>query len=299
MSLKMIFLETRPQFLLLSPILVFLGMSMALGRGEFNTLNYVLANIGLILLHASVNTLNDYNDYKSGIDLKVKRTPFSGGSGILPAGTLTPRTVLWIGLVTFFLAVPIGVYFVIIYGTGLLPLFALGAIFVLLYTSHITKIGGGMAEIAAGLGLGTLPVYGTYIIMGGKFDWATLYASIPSGILVFNLLFLNEFPDADADRTAGRKTIPIVFGIKKSGVIYSTLVMMIYTWIACGVIFSLMPVWTLLAILTFPIGLKAIKGSLMFKSFEELIPAQGANVMIVLLIQLLMGAGYLVSYLTQ
>jgi len=299
MSIKTLFLETRPQFLLLSPILVFLGMSIGLMGGTFNTLHYILANIGLILLHASVNTLNDYNDYKSGIDLKAKRTPFSGGSGILPAGMLTPRAVLWLGLITFLLAVPIGIYFMVIYGWQLLPLFLLGAMFVLLYTSHITKIGGGLAEIAAGLGLGTLPVFGTYILMGGKFDWVALYASIPSGFLVFNLLLLNEFPDSDADKSAKRLTIPIMLGHKSAGVIYSTLVMMTYTWIALGVIFDLMPVWTLLAVLTFPIGLKAMKGSLTFKTLDELVPAQGANVMIVLLIQLLMGVGYLIAYLTK
>jgi 1,4-dihydroxy-2-naphthoate polyprenyltransferase len=296
MSVKALFLETRPQFLLLSPILVFLGMSMALYNGTFNTLHYILANIGLILLHASVNILNDYDDFKTGIDLKVNRTPFSGGSGILPAGLLTPRAVLILGWTTFLLAVPIGIYFVKIYGWHLLPLFMVGGIFVIWYTSLITKIGAGLAEICAGLGLGTLPVYGTYIIMGGKFDWGALYASVPSGFLVFNLLLLNEFPDADADLTAHRKTIPIIFGHTKAGLIYSTLVMMTYSWVAVGAVIGLMPLWTLLCLLTLPIGIKAIKGSLTYGSFEKLIPAQGANVMIVLLIQLLIGIGYMIAH---
>ncbi len=59
-----------------------------------------------------------------------------------------------------------------------------------------------------------------------------------------------------------------------------------------------MPAWSLLCLLTLPVGLKAMKGSLTFKSFEELIPAQGANVMIVLLIQLLIGVGYLIAHFT-
>jgi 1,4-dihydroxy-2-naphthoate octaprenyltransferase len=90
MSFKTLFLETRPQFLLLSPILVFLGMGIALYEGYFCLSHFLLCMVGLTLLHASVNVLNDYSDYKSGIDLKVNRTPFSGGSGLLPAGAISP-----------------------------------------------------------------------------------------------------------------------------------------------------------------------------------------------------------------
>jgi 1,4-dihydroxy-2-naphthoate octaprenyltransferase len=272
MSLKLLFLETRPQFLLLSPILVFLGMAVALYGGNFNLTAFLLSIAGLVLLHTSVNTLNDYSDYKTGIDFKVNRTPFSGGSGMLPAKALTPRAVFWLGFGSFLLAVPIGIYFVITRGWFLLPLFAVGGVFVLWYSSHITKIGGGSAEIAAGLGLGTLPVFGTYLIMGGNFDWSALYATVPSGI---------------------------IYGHKIAGIIYSTMVALTYIWVIIGAITRLMPAWTLLALLTLPIGLKAIKGSLTFKSFEELIPAQGANVMIVLLIQLLIGIGYLIAYFTR
>jgi 1,4-dihydroxy-2-naphthoate polyprenyltransferase len=299
MSVKSLFLETRPQFLILSPILVFLGMAIALYGGNFNITYFLLSIVGLVLLHTSVNTLNDYNDFKTGVDLKTKRTPFSGGSGILPRGLLTPRAVWLLGMGSFILAVPIGIYFVIARGLYLLPIFAVGAIFVLWYTSHITKIGAGLAEIAAGLGLGTLPVFGTFLILSGHFNWAALYASIPSGFLVCNLLLLNEFPDAEADKLGKRKTLPIVIGHKGAAIVYSTLVIMTYLWVVVGAILGLMPAWSLLALLTLPLGLKAIKGSLTFKALEELIPAQGANVMIVLLIQLLTGIGYVIAHYTK
>ncbi len=295
MSTKEYFLETRPQFLLLSPVLVILGMGIALYNGAFNTLYFLLSLLGLTLLHISVNTLNDYSDFKSGIDLNAKRTPFSGGSGFLPSGQLTASSVLRLGLGAFILAVPIGVYFLFIRGFYLLPVFVLGAIFVLLYTSHITKLGLGLAEITAGLGLGALPVFGTFLIINGGFSWAALYASIPSGFLVCNLLLLNEFPDIEADKVGQRKTLPIMLGSKKAAVIYSVLVIMVYIWIVAGVILNLMPAWSLLAILTLPIGLKAIKGAMTFKRIEELLPAQGANVMVVLLTQLLLGIGYILA----
>lgn len=295
MSAKTYFLETRPQFLILSPILVILGMGMALYNGEFNTLYFILSVIGLLLLHTSVNTLNDYSDFKTGIDLKARRTPFSGGSGILPAKALTASSVLKMGLISFFLAVPIGVYFLIARGLYLLPLFIIGAVFVLWYTSHITRIGIGLPEISAGLGLGTLPVFGTFLILNGGFSWQMLYASVPSGFLVCNLLFLNEFPDAEADKAGGRKTIPIILGHKKAAALYSIITIMVYIWIVAGVILKIMPVWTLLAMLTLPFAIKAIQGAMTFKQLEELIPAQGANVMVVLLTQLLLGIGFILA----
>ena len=163
------------------------------------------------------------------------------------------------------------------------------------YTSYLTKIGFGLGEICAGLGLGTLPVLGTFIIINGGFTYDALYASIPSGFLVFNLLLLNEFPDAEADKTANRKTLPIVLGYRKAAIVYSTLVIATYLWIIVGVVLKIMPVWTLLALLTLPVAIKAIKGSLTYKKLEELIPTQGANVMIVLGIQFLMGLGYVLA----
>ncbi|GAI46920.1 unnamed protein product, partial [marine sediment metagenome] len=124
----------------------------------------LLAFFGLLLCHISVNVLNDYFDYRSGIDLEVRRTPFSGGSGILPAALLKPRQVFWFGLVSFLLAVPIGVYFVVTLDKGwqLLPLLLVAAVCIILYTPFITKV--GWPEWAPGLGMGALPVLGVYFV---------------------------------------------------------------------------------------------------------------------------------------
>jgi len=112
MRFKTWFVETRPQFLLLSVVLAFLGTCIAWYDGSFHLGYALLAFVGLLLAHISVNVLNDYFDYRSGIDLETKRTPFSGGSGILPTAQLTPRQVFWLGMGSFLLIIPIGAYFV-------------------------------------------------------------------------------------------------------------------------------------------------------------------------------------------
>jgi 1,4-dihydroxy-2-naphthoate octaprenyltransferase len=295
MKLKTWFLETRPQFLILSVVLIFLGTSIAWYDHFFNFWHAFLAFVGLVLLHTSVNVLNDYFDYRSGIDLEVKRTPFSGGSGLLPARSLSPMSVLRFGIICFLLSVPIGVYFVISKGWILLPLLVLGAVCVLIYTPLLTKL--GWPEWAPGLGLGALPVLGAYFIQVGRYTLPAVVASFPSFILVHNLLFLNEFPDVEADRKGGRKTLPIVLGKARASRLYSALTLLVYVWIIGSVIAGFMPVFSLIALLTFPFALKAIKGALHYEDESKLIPALGSNVLFILLTQLLLGFGYLIARL--
>jgi 1,4-dihydroxy-2-naphthoate octaprenyltransferase len=293
MKLKVWFLETRPQFLLLSVVLAFLGNSIAWFDGYFHLGYALLAFVGLLLCHISVNVLNDYFDYTSGIDLEVRRTPFSGGSGILPASLLKPKQVFWFGLVAFLLAVPIGGYFVFTRGWDLLPLLLVAAVCTVLYTPVLTRL--GWPEWAPGVGLGALPVLGTYFIQTTAYTFPAIIASIPSGILVHNLLLLNEFPDARADRKAGRRTLPIVMGKKNAGIVYSALTLLVYLWIIAWVVVGVMPVFCLIALLTLPLAVKAIQGALKPENMGRLVPAMANNVLVILLTQLLLGIGYILG----
>jgi 1,4-dihydroxy-2-naphthoate octaprenyltransferase len=299
MKLKIWFAETRPQFLLLSVVLAFLGSSIAwydsLGttRFSFHWGHALLAFLGLLLCHISVNVLNDYFDYKSGIDIKTKRTPFSGGSGILPAAMLKPRQVFWLGAGALILAVPIGVYFVLTSGWALLPLLLVAAGCTVLYTPLLTRM--GWPEWAPGVGMGTLPVLGTYFIQSGFYSFPAVIAAIPSGILVHNLLLINEFPDIPADKEAGRRTLPIAIGKKGAWLVYSILTVVTYLWIIAWVIVGTMPVFSLLALLTIPLAIKAIIGGRHYDDMTKLVPALASNIMVVLLTQLLLGVGYILA----
>ncbi len=293
MKLKTWFLETRPQFLLLSLVLAFLGISIAWYDGYFHLGYALLAFVGLLLCHISVNVLNDYFDYRSGIDLEVRRTPFSGGSGILPAGLLKPRQVFWFGSVSFLLAIPIGVYFVFTRGWLLLPLLLIAAVCILLYTPFILKL--RWPEWAPGVGMGTLPVLGMYFVQTAAYTLPAVVASIPSGILVHNLLLLNEFPDTEADEKAGRKTLPITMGKARASLVYSILTLVVYLWIIGAVVAGQMPAFSLLTLLTLPLAIRAIQGVLKHQEMSRLVPAMGNNVLVVLLTQLLLGIGYILA----
>ena len=110
-----------------------------------------------------------------------------------------------------------------------------------------------------------------------------------------NLLLLNEFPDVDADKTANRRTMPIVLGKRRSALIFSTLTGIVYLWIIGAVIVGQMPSFTLLGLLTLPLAVKAIRASLHYEDMDRLVPGMASNVMVVLLTQLLIAIGYIIE----
>lgn len=292
-KLKIFFLATRPQFLLLAVVLGILGTCIAWYEGFFNTGEAVLAGIGLILAHASCNALNDYFDYKSGVDKVTTVTPFSGGSGLIKKGLLKPEEVSSLGIVCLLLALLIGLYFCVAKGWLLLPLIMIATACVVLYSPVILKY--HWPEWSPGLGLGILPVLGMYFSQTGTYTLHALIASIPSGFLVHNLLLLNEFPDIEADKAGNRKTLPITIGRRGAAVIYAVFSILTYVWILGAVIFKAMPVFTLLALLTLPIAIKAIRGAFRNEDMRVLMPAMSHNVLVVLLTQLLTAIGYILS----
>jgi 1,4-dihydroxy-2-naphthoate octaprenyltransferase len=285
----------RAPFLPLSVVLAFLGTCIAWYDGAFHLGYALLASFGLLLAHISIDVLNEYFDYKSGIDLETIKTPFSGGSNALPTGLVTPRQALWLGLGSLLAAVPIGIYFIMVIDTGwqLLPLLLVAAACIVLYTPFILKL--RWPEWAPGLGMGALPILGAYFVQTAQYTLPAVIASVPSFILVHNLLLLNEFPDVEADRKAGRKTTPITIGKAKASILYSVLTVVVYLWIIGGVVAGQMPVFSLIALLTIPFAIKAIQGALKPEEMSKLVPGMANNVIVVLLTQLLLGIGYILA----
>ncbi|MBE0481522.1 MAG: prenyltransferase [Dehalococcoidia bacterium] len=283
--------ETRPLFLSGSFALAFVGTSAARSEGSFNLQHAVLAFCGLLMWHMSVQVLNDYFDHRSGIDLRTRRTPFSGGSGILPARLLEPGAVLVFGLLTFVLALPLWAWLVARSGLLLVPVLAVGGAFVLLYTPVLAR--SIVPEVFSGLGLGALPVLMFYFVQTGSYGWGPAAAGIASGILIFNSHLLFEFPDVEADRVGGRRTLPIMIGRRKAGWVYLGASLTCYGWILACAILDIMPPAALLSLLTLPLALRASKGVLGYRDTAALRPALFAGAAACLFTLVLLGVGYI------
>jgi 1,4-dihydroxy-2-naphthoate octaprenyltransferase len=277
---------------------VLVGVAAAAYDGfDLHPLHVILTLVGAILAHISVNVLNDYFDYRSGIDLATKRTPFSGGSGILPAGLLKAQQVYLLGLASLVGVGAVGIYFTYEYGWEILPLGILGILVIYLYTTHITK-NPLLCAIAPGLGFGPLMVVGTYFTQTGEYSLTAGLASLVPGFLVSNLLLLNQFPDIEADKVAARRHLPIAFGRQFSARVYAVLMIATYVSLAVAVGVGVLPLTALIGLLSLPLAAKTVMGVLKnYDDTEKLLPFLGLNIQVILLTTLLTGVGILLGLL--
>lgn len=286
----------RVPFLILTPACVLLGFGTAIWRThEVNILYLVLALIGAVCAHISVNALNEYFDFRSGLDFKTERTPFSGGSGTLPEKPDMARSALKTGLITFAITGMIGLYFVYIRGLLLLPLGILGLIIIFTYTIWITRY-PILCLIAPGLGFGTFMVMGTDFVLTGQYSWTAFIASLVPFFLVSNLLLLNQFPDAEADQSIGRKHFPILVGRQTSSLIYGLFLLLAYLSIIFGVHLGYLPKISLIGLATIVIAVPAFVGaSRHAEDIKKLTPYMGLNVIINIATPVLVATGLFIG----
>jgi 1,4-dihydroxy-2-naphthoate octaprenyltransferase len=253
------------------------GAAAAAWDGVFSWVRTLLALIGLVVLHMAVNILNEWSDMRTGIDLETERTPFSGGSGTLPAGGMGTKAALVFGLVCSGVGLTIGLWFLWKVGWFLLPIMLAGAVSVLTYTDVLARIGVG--EIAAGFGLGAGPVVGAALVQGGGWSDAAAAASIPAFFMTFNLLLLNEFPDEKADRGDGRRNLVILLGRKTAAWIYVVAGIATPAALIVAVILGALPALCLVAVLPSLLLAKPVQWAASDPSEPVPISALGANVM--------------------
>jgi 1,4-dihydroxy-2-naphthoate octaprenyltransferase len=294
--MKTIFGVMRPPFLILGPACVFLGLAVAIASGaDIRPWHAVLAFLGGILAHIAVNALNEYDDFKSGLDLHTTPTPFSGGSGSLPRDPKRVTAALITGLTAALLVVAIGVYFFTFRGWPIVVIGLLGMFVIASYTPILNRM-PLLCLVAPGIGFGTLMVLGTYNVLTGGFSLAAVVASFIPFFLVSNLLLLNQFPDAEADKTVGRRHFPILIGNKASAWIFVSFLGATYLTIIFGVIFGVFPVWCLLGLLTLVFGFPAAKGALEHPDdLPKLMPSMAMNVLANIVTPVLVGIGFLIG----
>lgn len=282
----------RIPFLVLPPTCVGLGAASALYTGDtINLLHLVLIIIGAVLSHISVNALNEYDDFKTGLDFKTIPTPFSGGSKTLPENPEKAHYALITGVVSLIITTITGFYFIYISGWGLLPLGLLGMVIIVTYTKWINK-NPLLCLITPGIGFGHLMVMGTNFVLTGHYSWTSFIISMVPFFLVCNLLLLNQFPDIDADREFGRKHLPITVGRKTCVNIYGSFWLLAFFSIIAGWVLNLLPLQSLISLIciipAFHIFLGVKKN---FNFIPDLIPFMGKNVALILLTHILLTTG--------
>ena len=245
----------RVRFLLASIIAVSVGLALHWSQnGSVDILDLVLTFAGVMALHASVDLLNDYWDFKRGIDTKTTRTKMSGGTGVLPEGLLKPSSVYRAGVAFLIIGSLIGSYFVMTHGILIAIILGFAILSIYFYSTKIVDSGLGEFFVAV---KGSMIVIGTFFIQSGEVNVESILAGIVVGTLSSLVLFIASFPDHDADKSKGRKTLVIVVGKKKAINLFWIFPLISYVAIIIGVSTSLFPVLSLITLLSFPLIIKS------------------------------------------
>jgi 1,4-dihydroxy-2-naphthoate octaprenyltransferase len=286
---------SRPAFLLITPVQVFLAWMAAIDAHRIVALqDVVLVLLAALAAHISVNALNEYSDFHTGVDALTQRTPFSGGSGALqrsPESANLARYFAWGALA---LVLVLGIYFVLVRGDlPLLLLGVLGLVIVWNYTPRINRH-PWLCLIAPGLGIGVVMVWGSELALSGNLSQAGISAGLVSAFLVSNLLLLNQLPDIEADQKAGRRTFPIAYGAQRSIQMAAVFFGLAIAVIVTGLCAEVLPPLSWIALLPLLLVPWLLWG--LVRTADEprqLVPYLGLNVGIALLVPVLLGASLL------
>ncbi len=286
----------RPSFLVLTLACVFLGLCTSLTTGaSIDKVAFVLIFIGAMSAHISVNMLNEYYDFKSGLDFKTIKTPFSGGSGALPNNPKVANLVLLLGLLTLFITITIGIHFINTIGTTILPIGIVSLVIIVTYTHWLNRM-PRLCLIAPGMGFGLLMVVGTHVVLTLDYSILVWLVSLIPFFLINNLLLLNQYPDMQADASVGRKTFPLAFGIKRSNQVYGIFMLLTYSLILLYVLTGILPTIAYIALIPMPLSVYAWSGAIKHKeNIGKYPPHLGANVAATIVTPFLLGLAILIG----
>lgn len=289
---KYLIAPARPSFLVLAPVCVVLGWGTAVYTGNHvEIFELILVFIGALASHISVNAFNEYFDFKSGLDFATQKTPFSGGSGTLPAKPELAGVAMKTAIISLAVVFIIGIYFLFAKGPQILVFTLAGCSIILAYSLHFVKKPLGCL-VVPGLGFGTLMVLGTNFALTGELSPAALIVSMVPFFLVSDLLLLNQFPDVKPDYKFGRRNYPIVIGRKASSLIYGAFLLLSYISIIAGILCGILPSGAALGCITLVFAVPAFIGAYRYADDQKrIVPFMGLNVLINILTPILVTVG--------
>jgi 1,4-dihydroxy-2-naphthoate octaprenyltransferase len=248
----------RPFAYTASVIPVLAGGALAAVNGLFDPGLFAAALVGAVLLHSGTNVINEIYDVRQGVDSITSPR----ASHAIVKGRITERSAFALALVSFVLAVVVGLYLISARGPAILALGALGLAGGYFYTAppfqyKYRALGVPLVFLL----MGPLMVEGAYFAVTGEWSFQALVVSIPVGLLVAAILHGNEWRDIGEDARAGIVTMSAEIGKEYAHYLYVALVLGAYITLGLAVAFRLLPPATLLAILSLPLLAQVVRSA--------------------------------------
>ncbi len=257
-----VFLATRLPFLTATIVPVALGGAVAGHEGRFAPGWWALCLVAGIAAHLAINVINDDADADSGTDeANTTPTPFSGGSRVIQYGLVSRRTMALTAGGLYGVTAVLGV---ILAATRSWDLLWLGALALVLGYGYTAKpfrlVHRGLGEPVVALGFGPLMAGGTYLAVTRHWSWESVYVSVPVGILIALVLYVNQVPDRRGDAATGKRTLIVRWSKERVLHVYALSVAVAFVMILLGPILGITPWWTLVALPAVWYSIKTLRG---------------------------------------
>jgi 1,4-dihydroxy-2-naphthoate octaprenyltransferase len=281
----------------IGPIMsAFIASALAFNEGHFSWVYLVFSIVIIIGINAGINLTNDYFDHINRSD-EVNRYPniFSGGSRVIQEKLIPSRLILLGGIISFLIVTGIGLYLVFTVNFNLIWFGLAGIVFGYFYTASPFKIVyRGWGEFFVFLLAGPIAVVGSYFLITGDITLKSILISLPQGFLIMLILFINEFPDYEADKEVNKKHLVVRLGRKKSSYLYVLFIAATYLAVLIPVAFRIFPLFLLIILINLPLAVKAILVVLKkYDSEKEIFPAQANAILFAVTGGILLSLGYI------
>ncbi len=217
-------LATRPGFLVASLVPVGLGVTAAAHQGHVLHPGLLgLTVLATLLVHAGINVINDYYDDCNGTDrCNTQRIfPYTGGSRMIQNGVFSAAALWRYGVVLLIGAMLLGGIMAWYSGGGLLLIGVSGLLLGWGYSAPPLQLHSrGLGELAVAVGFGSLIPLGSWFVQTGQWAAYPVIISVPAALLLMNILYINQFPDYQADAATGKRHWVVRLGLHRAPQVY-------------------------------------------------------------------------------
>ncbi len=241
----------------ISPVLV--GSAIAGYQGTFHLGIFLATLFACLFLQIGTNYLNEYFDHRYGLD----HAGSLGASTVIFRNEMTAAQVLGGGIASFGFATLLGIALIFLVGPAIILFGVTGILIAYFYSAKPFKLSSrGLGDVMVYLAMGFLMTWGSYYVQIPHWSWQAFAASVPVGFLVTAILNMNNVRDYQDDLAVHKKTLPVRFGLKFGQYFHTVLVLGSYVTIPIFAFAGLLPLWSLVVWLTFPLAFMNVRSIL-------------------------------------
>ena len=287
----------RLPFLAGSVMPLITAAAFAFNRGVFSLLPLVIALIGVAALHLGSNLINDYYDSKGSDPINIRLTPFSGGSRVIQENELQAATILALSIVFFSIGIACGLWFTLWGRPYVLLIGLFGLLAGWSYSSPpLSLMSHGVGEVLIFFAFGPFITLGAYYVITNNLSWPAFLLGIPHGFLIMAVIWINQFPDYQADKKANKKNLVVRLGISNARYVYSLMMLLPFLFIILLIYSIDLPFLVIFSLGAFLFASRAIK--ILWRrylSFQDIIPAQALTIHTLIFMGVLISGSLFIS----